>query len=279
MARTFEPPIAENQECWVLKQHIFFVATAALAKSNHVNVSPKSATGLRIVDGHTIGYLDLAGSGAETAAHIMENERLTFMFVALRGAPRIMRFYGRGEVIPPHALFGELRYEKFRQAWGLDCPEAWENVTGARSIILLHIEKFSDSCGYSIPIYEYVKERSTYNQVTQRMDVQGFTNQINAFSIDGLKSISQLVHQQTPPSRNLSEGYYLGPRNWQENSSKIARLKVRILMLWSSGLNGRVRDFVHLLLGALGLCILQRLLKLSSLTPPCPEALRRKNAL
>jgi predicted pyridoxine 5'-phosphate oxidase superfamily flavin-nucleotide-binding protein len=89
------PPVAE----WIGRQRMFFVATAPLDGSGHVNVSPKGLDTLRILDDLTVAYLDLTGSGAETVAHVRENGRITLMWCAFEGPPRLVRVHGRGEVV------------------------------------------------------------------------------------------------------------------------------------------------------------------------------------
>jgi hypothetical protein len=86
---------------WVGQQHLFFVGTAPLAADGHVNCSPKGLDTLRILDARHVAYLDLTGSGAETIAHLRENGRIVFMFCALAGPPKIVRFHGKGEVATP----------------------------------------------------------------------------------------------------------------------------------------------------------------------------------
>ena len=81
-------------------QHVFFVGTAPLDADGHVNVSPKGHGTLRVVDERTVAYLDLTGSGVETIAHVRENGRITLMWCAFDGPPRIVRLYGRGRPDP-----------------------------------------------------------------------------------------------------------------------------------------------------------------------------------
>ncbi len=99
MAKVFDE-ITEHIREWVGRQCMFFVATAPLARDGHVNVSPKGPIGsLRIVDPHTVAYLDISGSGAETIAHVRENGRIVIMLCAFDGPPRIVRFHGTGRVL------------------------------------------------------------------------------------------------------------------------------------------------------------------------------------
>src|SRR5215472_11014600 len=97
MAKRFESINAEHRT-FIERQHVFFVASAA--EGARVNISPKGLDTLRILDERTLVYLDLTGSGNETAAHLKADGRLTFMFCAFEGPPLIPRLYGHGRVLP-----------------------------------------------------------------------------------------------------------------------------------------------------------------------------------
>ena len=101
MGRVHEA-LDDNLIDWIGQQHLFFVASAPL-DGGHVNLSPKGHDTFRVIDKSTVAYLDLTGSGVETIAHFRENGRLTIMFCAFEGPPRILRLYGRGEAIEPDA--------------------------------------------------------------------------------------------------------------------------------------------------------------------------------
>jgi len=103
--------IDDHQQAWIAKQSIFFVGTAPSGDDGHINVSPKGPIGsLRVLDDHTVAYLDIVGSGAETIAHLRENGRICVMFCAFDGPPRILRLHGHGEYVrPDHERFEELR--------------------------------------------------------------------------------------------------------------------------------------------------------------------------
>ena len=113
----------------------------------HVNLSPKGHDALRVLDDRTVAYLDLTGSGAETIAHTRENGRMTIMFCAFEGPPRILRLYGQGRAHP----LGSPRYEEL--------IDRFEPIVGARAIVELAIERVQTSCGYSIPFMDYREER------------------------------------------------------------------------------------------------------------------------
>jgi Pyridoxamine 5'-phosphate oxidase len=96
------PELNERLQEFIAQQKMFFVASAPLAANGHINVSPKGLDCLRILGPTTIAYIDFTGSGIETVAHLRENGRLTLMFCAFQGPPRILRLRGRGEAIEPN---------------------------------------------------------------------------------------------------------------------------------------------------------------------------------
>lgn len=176
MGRTYES-ISPQAAAWIERQHMFFVATAALAADGHVNVSPKGLDTLRLIDERTVAYLDLTGSGAETAAHLRENGRITLMWCAVEGAPRIVRVHGRGEYV---ALDDERVAGRF------------PDIRGARGAVIVHAERISDSCGYSVPLYEFQEQRSRLIEWAENKtddELADYWATKNATSIDGLPAV------------------------------------------------------------------------------------------
>src|SRR6187549_1968586 len=101
MGRIYES-IDHHLRKWIDRQSMFFVGTAPAAADGHINVSPKGPIGsLRVLDDHTVAYLDIVGSGAETIAHLRDNGRICVMFCAFEGPPRILRLHGEGEYVRP----------------------------------------------------------------------------------------------------------------------------------------------------------------------------------
>ena len=98
MAKTYEC-LDDDLVDWIGRQHVFFVATAPSGSGGHVNLSPKGYDSFRVLDTSTVAYLDLTGSGVETIAHLRDNGRITLMFCAFEGPPKIVRLQGRGEVV------------------------------------------------------------------------------------------------------------------------------------------------------------------------------------
>src|SRR5687767_10044393 len=126
----------DGLRAFLAEQRVFFVATAPSA-DGHVNLSPKGYDCFRVLDDHTVAYLDLTGSGVETIAHLRDDGRITLMFCAFTGPPKILRLYGRGEVIEAGAA-------------GFDALAAgFPPLPGARAIIRVRVDRISDSCGYA----------------------------------------------------------------------------------------------------------------------------------
>src|SRR3954465_6510225 len=144
MAKVFDA-IDARLAAWIGRQHMFFVATAPSGDDGHVNVSPKGPIeSLRILDPHTVAYLDVVGSGAETIAHLRENRRIVVMLCSFEGPPRIVRLHGRGETLEPGAVeFGDV----------VSLPEQ------RRSVVRVDVERIADSCGYGVPLMSYEGER------------------------------------------------------------------------------------------------------------------------
>ena len=161
-------------------QKMFFVATAPLDATGHVNLSPKGLDTLRVLDPQTIAYLDYVGSGAETIAHLRENQRIVLMLCAFQGPPRIVRFHGRGSVFEPHE-------PEFNQLRGLFPAEP----TG-RAIVHIAIDRIADSCGYGVPLYAFEGQRSQIPDWVARKGPQGlheYQARKNRTSIDGLPAL------------------------------------------------------------------------------------------
>ena len=175
MGKLFDA-IAPEHEAFIRRQHMFFVGSAPLAADGHVNLSPKGHDTFRIFSPVRVGYLDLTGSGNETSAHLMENGRITFMFIAFDGAPMILRLYGTGRVVLPDTPEWEELAPRF------------ETMPGARQIVTADIHAVKTSCGFSIPFYDYAGERDTLKKwAVQRGDrLTDYHREKNMASMDGL---------------------------------------------------------------------------------------------
>lgn len=166
---------------WIARQPMFFVATAPSGAGGHVNVSPKGHDSFRLLDERTAVYLDLTGSGAETIAHVRENGRITIMFCAFEGKPRIVRLHGRGEVLRP----GEAGFDEL--------AALFPALPGVRALIGIRAERVSSSCGYAVPFLAYQGERETLLDWAERRGPEGIEDywaQKNVVSIDGLPAVT-----------------------------------------------------------------------------------------
>ena len=166
--------ISESLISFIENQKIFFVGTAR--NEGSVNVSPKGMDTFKIINSNKIVWLNLTGSGNETAAHLQENNRMTIMFCSFEEKPLILRLYGKAKI----------HHE--------DEIEFQENISffpkhvGARQIIIMKVEKVQTSCGFAVPFMEFKKERS---QLTRWADKKGengikkYWKDKNSTSIDG----------------------------------------------------------------------------------------------
>jgi hypothetical protein len=174
MAKFYEQ-LKDTHVEFIQQQKLFFTATAP--ESGRINLSPKGMDTLRILDANTVAYLDLTGSGNETAAHIADNGRMTMMFCSFADNPLILRLYGQGEVITPkHPRWQTLLHE-------------FQPMPGMRQIILLHIDSVQTSCGYAVPLYSYEGERETLARWAEKKGENGirqYWKERNQNSIDGL---------------------------------------------------------------------------------------------
>jgi predicted pyridoxine 5'-phosphate oxidase superfamily flavin-nucleotide-binding protein len=178
----------DHQRAWIARQAMFFVGTAPLDAGGHVNVSPKGPIGsLRVLDDHTVAYLDVVGSGAETIAHIRENGRVVVMLCAFEGPPRILRLHGRGEVVPAADERFAALLERF---------DPFEVPESHRAVIVVHVTRIADSCGYGVPLLDYAGERPHQAASSaKRVRVKGpdayvaYQREHNAASIDGLPAV------------------------------------------------------------------------------------------
>ena len=181
MGRTYDA-IDDRLREFLTRQPVFFVATAPSGTDGHINLSPKGLHGTFVVIGPTtVAYLDLTGSGIETIAHLRENGRITVMFCAFEGPPRIVRLFGRGEaVLPDDARFAEL-------------ARRFPVLDGTRSVIVVEVDRVADSCGYAVPRMTYDGDRDTLIDWATKKGPDGLVEyraEKNAQSIDGLPGLT-----------------------------------------------------------------------------------------
>jgi hypothetical protein len=171
--------INEHIQEFIAAQHMYFVATAPLTETGHINLSPKGTDTFRVLSSNRVAYLDMTGSGNETSAHLTENGRITIMFCAFDGAPNILRLYGQGHTILPDSP----EWAEFAVHFTL--------AVGYRQIIVADIDRVQTSCGYGVPFYDYVGERDQMARWAEAKGEDGlekYRQQNNLCSIDGLPS-------------------------------------------------------------------------------------------
>lgn len=171
----FYDQLDETLKKFIEDQKIFFTASAP--SDGRINLSPKGIDTFRCLDNKTVAYLDLTGSGNETAAHLKENGRLTVMFCSFTEKPLILRLYGSGEII-----------SQSNSQWD-ELHQNFPKIAGERQIVVLHIESLQTSCGFGVPVFELKEERKTLIDWAERKNENGieqYWKEKNQKSIDGL---------------------------------------------------------------------------------------------
>jgi hypothetical protein len=166
--------ISDKQTGFIQQQKIFFVATAAC--DGRINLSPKGMDTLRVLGSNRVVWLNLTGSGNETAAHLLECDRMTIMFCAFEGEPVILSLYGHARVFHP-------RDSAWSELIGLFPLQA-----GARQVIDFSIDLVQTSCGMAVPFFEFKDEREQLKQWAERKGDDGikqYWKLKNQESLDG----------------------------------------------------------------------------------------------
>jgi predicted pyridoxine 5'-phosphate oxidase superfamily flavin-nucleotide-binding protein len=172
--------IDDRLRSFIEAQQVFFVGTAPSGSEGHVNVSPKGvADTFRVVDEHTVAYLDLTASGAETIAHLRDNGRIVVMFCSFDRSPNVVRLHGSGRVVG--------LYDAEYAEWADGFPDN----PAARAVIVVDVTRVSSSCGYALPLLEPVSERDILTPNMERRGADGiveYRRAKNRVSIDGLRA-------------------------------------------------------------------------------------------
>ena len=157
------------------EQKIYFTGTAA--KDGRVNVSPKGMDSFRVLNDKQVAWLNLTGSGNETAAHLKEVNRITVMFCAFAGKPLILRLYGTAQTIHRQ----DTDWDKYYSLFPTD--------EGARNIFVMDIDSVQTSCGFGVPLMDYQEDRTILPDWTAKIGADGvkeYWEKKNVTSIDGL---------------------------------------------------------------------------------------------
>lgn len=169
--------IAAEHQAFIENQKVFFVCTAPLSDEGHINLSPKGFDCFRVISPTRVGYLDIVGSGNETSAHLLENGRITFMFCAFDGPPKILRLYGKGyTVLPGDDEWNELSAQ-------------FSPLVATRQIIVADIIKVKTSCGFGVPLYEFKTGRDhAFKWAANKGEygLEEYKKENNMISMDGL---------------------------------------------------------------------------------------------
>ena len=174
MAKRYEK-LSDDHIEFINHQKIFFVGTAA--NDGTINVSPKGFDSLRVLGPNRVVWMNITGSGNETAAHLTQNKRMTMMFCAFDGSPKILRLYGKAEAVHP-------RDERWAELEAL-----FEPHPSARQYVDFSIELTQTSCGFGVPFYDFKEERDNMDKWLQtkgRKAVKDYWKEKNRVSLDGL---------------------------------------------------------------------------------------------
>ncbi len=173
MAEQF-PALNEKHQAFIQRQQLYFVATAGM--EGKVNLSPKGMESFRIIDEKSVVWLNLTGSGNETAAHVLENQRMTVMFCSFEKQPLILRLYGKAKVAYPRNSRWQALIDLF------------PDFTGARQLFELKLDMVQTSCGFAVPFYEFQGERPTLKNWADNIGREGtekYWKEKNGHSLDG----------------------------------------------------------------------------------------------
>jgi len=169
--------LSEKHTKFISEQKIYFVGTATA--DSKVNISPKGTDSFKVLNNNTIAWLNVTGSGNETAAHVQTHPRMTIMFAAFEGTPMILRLYGQAVAIHHNDPEWSDLYAQFSP------------TPGARQIFRLSVEMVQTSCGMSVPFFDYVEERDQLKNWSIKKGDEGikdYWEEKNQLSLDGIQT-------------------------------------------------------------------------------------------
>ncbi|MDQ6953187.1 MAG: pyridoxamine 5'-phosphate oxidase family protein [Mariprofundaceae bacterium] len=165
--------IPEKQIQFMAKQRMYFIGTAT--SDSRVNISPKGMDSFRVLSPNHVLWLNVTGSGNESAAHLQQNNRMTIMFCSFEKVPLILRLYGKARTILTSDDDWDEYYGHF------------EPLAGARQIFDVSVDLVHTSCGYGVPLYDFVGQRPTLNKWAEKKGEQGikdYWQEKNSLSLD-----------------------------------------------------------------------------------------------
>jgi hypothetical protein len=173
----FSNSIQTAHKEFIKDQHLFFVATAPLSGNGRINLSPKGLDCFRVLDDNRVAYMDLISSGNETSAHTLENGRITFMFCSFTDKPNILRLYGKGFTVLPDSELWDLFSKDF-----IIYPST-------RQIIVADIDLVQTSCGFGVPLFDYIGERDVHFEWAEKKGAEGLVQYMKEKNLKSLDSL------------------------------------------------------------------------------------------
>ncbi len=162
---------------FIENQKIFFVGTAAA--EGRVNISPKGMDTLRVLGSNKVVWLNLTGSGNETAAHVLKDNRMTILFCAFEEKPLILRLYGQAKIF--HGR--DKSYKKY--------IDLFPKISGSRQIIEMNVDTVQTSCGFAVPFMDFKKERTQLKSWAEKQGedrLKEYHKEKNRLSIDNFET-------------------------------------------------------------------------------------------
>ncbi|WP_282136172.1 pyridoxamine 5'-phosphate oxidase family protein [Seonamhaeicola maritimus] len=174
---SFYTEVTPEIKSFIEAQKIFFVATAA--DEGRINLSPKGLDTFRVIDNNRVLWLNLTGSGNETAAHLLKNNRMTVMFCSFEGKPLILRLYGNAKMYHE----SDVEFKEY--------IDLFPKISGTRQIVEMRVESLQTSCGYAVPFMDFKDERRQLNSWAEKQGeerLQNYRKEKNSKSIDGFET-------------------------------------------------------------------------------------------
>lgn len=174
MAKQFAG-FTEDHTGFIAQQPMFFVASTA--PEARINLSPKGMDSLRVLGPNRLIWLNVTGSGNETAAHLPRDPRMTVMWCSFGPRPLILRAYGTARAVH-HS--------------DADWPSLADQLPalpGARQIFDMAVDLVQSSCGFAVPFMEAPRERPVLRDWAAQKGPEGLSAywaEKNRHSIDGL---------------------------------------------------------------------------------------------
>jgi hypothetical protein len=180
----FSEKISEAHQAFIQKQHMFFVGTAPLDAEGRINVSPKGLDCFRVLHENKVAYMDLISSGNETSAHTLENGRITIMFCSFDDKPNILRLYGKGFTVLPGSKDWEIYAAHF------------DIYPSTRQIIVAEINLVQTSCGFGVPLYDFIGNRDLHFEWAEAKGEKGLEEYIDANNLKSLDGLPTAISLQ-----------------------------------------------------------------------------------